>query len=156
MPSEINYRLIKDDEFKEVYSLIIRVFNECVSPYYTQQGINTFFGLISFDFFKLKNRDKFIIVAEYKKRVIGIISFIKKSHIGLLFLEKEFHGKGIGKKLIEEGINNCLLKNPDLKTITVNSSPYSLDFYQHVGFIQTSEEVNEKGMLFTPMQLSIK
>ena len=77
---------------------------------------------------------------------------INVSHIALLFVDTDFHGKGIGTNLIQEAINMCLKNNPDLEAITVSSSPNSLSFYKSVGFEIGAEEVNENGMRFIPME----
>ena len=48
-----------------------------------------------------------------------------------------------------EVIKNVLY--PD-KTITLNSSPYGLLFYQSLGFHKTDEEQTVNGIRFTPMK----
>ena len=84
-----------------------------------------------------------------------MLSIINTSHIALFFVKTEFQGYGIGKGLIQFSINKCLEKHPDLKAITVSSTPNSVSFYENVGFTRISEEQNENGMRFIPMQKRI-
>jgi len=70
----------------------------------------------------------------------------------LIFVESQYQGKGIGKGLIDEAIKICQNRNPGLKSITVSSSPNSKTFYERIGFRAQSDEVDEDGMRYTPMQ----
>jgi len=80
---------------------------------------------------------------------------INMSHIALLFVNSEMQGNGIGNSFIQFGINRCLEDHPDMKEITVSSSPNSLSFYQNIGFKSIGEETNERGVRFIPMFTSL-
>jgi GNAT superfamily N-acetyltransferase len=108
--------------------------------------------LLSIDFLKETSPEKFTVVSMQKGKLVGMLSIIKTSHIALLFVKPEFQGMGIGKRLIQFSIHHCLEKNLDLKAVTVSSTPNSLSFYEHCGFIKIDEERNERGMRFIPMQ----
>lgn len=146
------YRLMEKDEEKDVYDLILEVFYKHVAPIYSQKGIETFLGMLSIDFLKETSLEKFTIVAEHNSKLFGMLSIINTNHIALLFVSSEFQNLGIGKSLIQVSINKCLEKNPDLKTLTVSSTPNSLSFYEKNEFIKIDEEQNENGMRFIPMQ----
>ncbi|MCP4133677.1 MAG: GNAT family N-acetyltransferase [bacterium] len=155
MKSKYTYRYIQPGEENFVYDLIIRVFEKQVGPTYTSQGIETFTNNLSPEFLKQKNDEQFVIVAEHNSGIIGVTAFIKASHLALLFVESGFQGEGIGRALIQEGIKTCLESNSGLASITVSSSPNSLEFYKRAGFAIISNEVNENGMRFTPMQYKL-
>ena len=76
-------------------------------------------------------------------------------HICMLFVDKEYHKKGIGKKLVEIAINICKSCNNELKTVTVNSSPYAVEFYHKIGFKDIENEKIEDGIRFTPMSYNL-
>jgi len=146
---------MKADEADYVYGMILRVFNKHVAPTYSPKGIETFRNMLTPEFLKEISPDKFTIVAVQKEQLIGTLSMVNMSHIALLFVNSEMQGQGIGNSLIQFGINRCLEDYPDIKAITVNSSPNSLSFYQNIGFEIVGEETNKKGMRFIPMRKMI-
>lgn len=135
-------RLIETVEEAQVYDLILNIFHRFVAPTYFKDGIDTFNKMLSPSFFEEKNRYKFTI----------ILTIISVNHIALLFVDSEFQRQGIGKNLIKTGIDMCLKEHPDLKTITVSSSPNSISFYKYVGFEIIRNEKDENGMRFIPME----
>jgi len=146
------YHLLRPGEEEDVYNLVLCVFHRFVAPTYSEDGIGIFLNMMSPDALKEKSPNTFTIVAEHNGQIVGIVAMINVSHIALLFVDSGFHGKGIGKNLIQEAINMCLKNNPDLEAITVSSSPNSLSFYKSVGFEIGAQEVNENGMRFIPME----
>ena len=79
-----------------------------------------------------------------------------KTHINLVFTKKEYHRKGIARAIFNYLIDDLLKDNPDLSYITLNSSPYGLPFYLHIGFIALGPEQEMNGIRFTPMKYMIK
>lgn len=79
-----------------------------------------------------------------------------KTHINLVFTKKEYHHRGIATAIFNFLLNDLLAENPDLKEITLNSSPYGLGFYKHIGFIALTDEQELNGIRFTPMKYIIK
>ena len=78
-----------------------------------------------------------------------------KTHINLVFTKKEYHRKGIARVIFQYLVNDILTENPALDSLTLNSSPYGLPFYQALGFIPLSEEQEMNGIRFTPMKYII-
>ena len=68
-------------------------------------------------------------------------------HIGLLFVDKDYQHKGIGRKLILH-----ILALKDEGPITVNASPYGHGFYKKLGFVDTGEEQITNGVRYYPME----
>ncbi len=62
--------------------------------------------------------------------LLGIIAMKNKSHLTLLFTKKEHHRKGVAKALF-----NQMLEISEVEVITVNSSPYAVEVYHKLGFI---------------------
>ena len=80
--------------------------------------------------------------------MVGVLGRGKNAHINFFFVRKEYHRKGIGRKLFEAMLNDC-----DEKRITVNTSPYAVNIYKHFGFVPTDSEQETKGIKYTPMAL---
>ena len=143
---------MKSGEENDIYDLILKVFHKYVAPTYSQNGIETFLGMLTIDFLKETSAERFTAVAEHLGKHVGMLSIINTNHIALLFVKPEFQRLGIGKGLIQFSIDNCLRGNLQLDNITVSSSPNSLSFYQNDGFVKNGEEQNENGMRFIPMK----
>ena len=149
---EYEIREIEMSELVETMELVKRVFDEFEAPYYSQEGIETFYRFIDLKNMKKVLKENYkMYVAKMQNRIIGMIAFRDNSHIALLFVDKEYHKKGIARNLFEKAEKNCIQNNKNLEKITVNSSPYGVGFYEKVGFIKTAEEQVVEGLRFTPM-----
>jgi predicted GNAT family N-acyltransferase len=150
----IVYDFMKESEVDSLYDLIVRVFHEHVAPVYSDKGINMFLSMVSPAALLEANEGEssFVIVARQNNYPIGMLAVREESHVALIFVESQYQGKGIGKGLIDEAIKICQNRNPGLKSITVSSSPNSKTFYERIGFRAQSDEVDEDGMRYTPMQ----
>lgn len=81
--------------------------------------------------------ETFIFYEESK--VKGFISIIDKSFIGALFVLNEYHGQGIGKKLI----NHCKTIYTQLELAVYKDNKYAVEFYKLCGFKILKEQINE-------------
>ena len=149
---EYEIREIEMIELVKTLELVKRVFDEFEAPYYSQEGIETFYRFIDLENIKkcLKENYK-MYVAKMNHKIIGMIAFRDNSHIALLFVDKEYHKNGIARNLFEKAEKYCIENNKNFEKITVNSSPYAVGFYEKVGFVKTSEEQVVDGLRFTPM-----
>ena len=96
-----------------------------------------------------------VIGAYHLNKLVGLIALKNNSHISLLFVDGNYHRKGIGRNLVMTVIDYSALK---LHTdeLTVNASPYAVEFYHKLGFIDTSEVISSDGVQFTPMKYVIR
>ncbi len=86
-------------------------------------------------------------------KIIGILAISVRNHISLVFVDKNYHRKGIATALFNEIYNRVKLNNGE--KIKLNSSPYALPFYERVGFVATDIEQIRNGIRYTPMELSL-
>lgn len=148
---------MKIEQLKEVMELVNRVFDEFEAPGYTEEGIRNFYKFANYNNIKIQLERNFkILVYEQNRKIVGMIGYRDYSHICLLFVEKEYHKQGIGKKLVEKTKEICQSKVSNLQEITVNSSPYGIDFYHKMGFVNTEKEQIVDGIRYTPMKLFLK
>ncbi|MEG0774239.1 GNAT family N-acetyltransferase [Clostridium sp.] len=61
------------------------------------------------------------------------------NHIALSFVDGKHHRQGIGKKLFQ-----IVLENSTAKEITVNSTPYAVEVYNRLGFVDIASEETTK------------
>lgn len=85
------------------------------------------------------------------KKVVGMLVLKNMAHISLLFVKKEFQGKGIGRELLATCVAYC--KEHGVSDLTVNAAPTGMPFYLANGFEALAGERFEGGLRFTPMTL---
>ena len=142
-------RKLEENETQKALSLAWKVFSEYESPDYSPEGTE--------EFHKCLHDDDYLAGIEYYgafdgSTLVGTVGIRKdKCHICFFFVDGKYHRLGIGTRLFE-----CVKAEYFGKTITLNSSPYGLPFYQSLGFHKTDEEQTVNGIRFTPMTVEVK
>ena len=95
-------------------------------------------------------------VAFSNAKIIGMIEIRENKYISLLFVDKEFHGCGIAKRLFHESLKTCLQRDPSLRIFYVHASPFSIPVYSKLGFIETDKMQEENGIKYLPMEMVIR
>lgn len=148
--------LNSDSDLKESLHLVKKVFDEYEAPIYSKEGVKNFYKFIDYDYVRLKlNEDTKMLVAKKDEKVIGVITIRNKSHIPMLFVDKDYHKQGIGSTLMKYAIFYCTY-NEKTEKITVNAAPYATEFYKKLDFKESGKEQVVNGIKFTPMELRIK
>ncbi len=147
----IDYSTI-DDAIK----LILEVFMEFEAPEYSDEGIKTFTVYVTSDETRqiLLNGTNIFFGCYHKKQLIGVVAFRNDSHISLLFVDKNYHRKGIATRLMKKAVK--ITKKKGVSEITLNSSPYAVPFYHRFGFVDTDTQLLTDGIKYTPMKYIIK
>jgi GNAT superfamily N-acetyltransferase len=82
------------------------------------------------------------------ERLIGVIATRDEGrHIALFFVDGEYHRSGIGRRLWQ-----AVLEDNISEAITVNSSIYAKEVYEHLGFEQTDTVRESDGIKYVPMK----
>jgi GNAT superfamily N-acetyltransferase len=139
---------LKKEEIQKALDLVWTVFLEFEAPDYTQQGIDEFKKFIDCKSMmdQINNGNLRFWGCKIQGELAGVIATRNRTHICLLFVKKEFHRRGIASKLFQT-VKEDLRGHP----ITVNSSPYAIEVYHRLGFMDTDLEQTVNGMRFTPM-----
>jgi GNAT superfamily N-acetyltransferase len=87
-------------------------------------------------------RSNEIYVAEINKRIVGFGHAVP-GEIVAIFVDPEFHKKGLGKALLEYGLNIAKTKNH--KKIKLEATLNAADFYKKCGFIEIGKGVATRG-----------
>ncbi len=153
---EIKELNIKD--LKDAIQLVNEVFEEFVAVDYSMEGQQTFHNFLKHKYSNILSD----LNTGYKKmwccyidgKIVGVIATRDISHVSLLFVSKEYQRMGIAKELFQTVKHS--LSNQNITKITVNSSPYAVPIYEHIGFVATSIELENNGMRYTPMEYNIK
>ena len=153
-------RKIIESEVESAMSLALEVFMQFEAPDYDPSGVETFKRDIVENAEYLENAKQGIcpIYGAFDgEKIVALIGMrSNKTHINLVFTKKEYHRRGIAKATFNYLLEDVLRENPSLQELTLNSSPYGLPFYLHIGFIPLSEEQEINGIRFTPMKYIIR
>ncbi|MDE6718884.1 MAG: GNAT family N-acetyltransferase [Treponemataceae bacterium] len=152
-------RKINPDEVSDALSLAMEVFMQFEASDYNPQGVETFKKDIieNAEFIEKCRKGICPIYAAFDDdgKMLGIIGMRNESHINLVFTKSEYQRKGIATSIFKYLLLEVKKNNPQVKEITLNSSPYGKSFYLHLGFVPLSEEQEIDGIRFTPMKYVI-
>ena len=149
---------VAEKDVARAIDLVNRVFSEFVAVDYAEQGRNTFTsylkGKLQEVLAALKSGDKRMWAYYQGDEILGVIATQGASHISLMFVDKQYHRQGIARQLFDL-VRDELEENKDVTQITVNSSPYAVKAYEHLGFTKTEEQQEKDGIIFVPMKYSL-
>jgi GNAT superfamily N-acetyltransferase len=150
----MNILKLQKSDIRDALDLVWTVFLEFEAPDYTSQGIEEFKKFISYDSMieLVEKEELFFWGCTVSNELAGVIATRGTNHVCLLFVKKEFHRKGIAKRLFQE----VLESQKSVDYITVNSSPYAVEVYHRLGFVDADSKQNVNGMRFTPMIYKLK
>jgi len=138
---------IAQENLAQALALVERVFLQFEAPDYAPEGVETFRAFI---------HDPLAVAvlsfygAYVEGRLVGVLATRGNSHIALFFVEPCFQRQGVGRALLSAARQACRSD-----TMTVNSSPYAVEIYRHLGFHALSSEQLADGIRFTPMKCEI-
>lgn len=150
----ITYRAMQLEDAPAVSELVLRTFHLFVAPDYRAEGIQAFTGFVQP--VPLQNRLRLGahgFVAVVDDRIVGMIELRNLSHITLLFVDSAYQRRGISRELVRLALEFCREYNPQLREVTVNSSPYAVEIYRRLGFVPTNIQQDTNGILYVPMKL---
>ena len=149
---------ILNKDVKRAIDLVNDVFSEFVAVDYSEQGRNTFESYLKNKLQEvtadLKTGHKKMWAYYQGDEILGVIATQDNSHISLMFVAKEHHRKGIARQLFSTVLEE-VKQSENATQITVNSSPYAVKCYEHLGFAKTDDEQEKDGIIFVPMKCSL-
>lgn len=158
MSEETSYQIgfAKPDDWEEAMGLAWKTFLEFEAKEYGPEGSGNFRDFITDSGLKrmfLMGRYQ-MIVARTSQRIIGMITLRNEVHVSLLFVDKEFHRRGIGRRLIAQ-MAQYVKAEMGKDHLTVNASPYGTEFYHRIGFKDLGPMTQKDGIIYTPMEYSL-
>lgn len=151
--AEYNIRNASKEDWESAMALAWKTYLQFEAAEYPTEGTTSFFAFLT-DAMLFKmfiNGEYRMKVAVYNNQIVGMISIREKTHISLLFVDRAFHKKGVGRALLEQ---MCVLIQEEYsgQRITVNAAPFAEHFYHKCGFQDLGERRTEKGIVYTPME----
>ena len=137
-------RRLAPEEVPAALELCWQVFQEFEAPEYSPEGIAAFRA--SLDDQERVRRLSFYGAFDGGK-LVGILCMREPQHIGGFFVDAAYHRRGIGRRLFD-----AMRQDYVRQTFKVNSSPYAVEVYRHLGFVPTDTEQLTDGLRYTPMR----
>lgn len=144
MDSQIQIRPLQENEIQAALGLIWEVFLQFEAPEYSEEGVRTFRAYLDD---KEKTAQLRFWGAFDGEALVGTICVRPPQHIGGFFVRGDYHRRGIGRALFD-----AMRREYARQEFTVNSSPYAVEVYRHLGFTAESGEQLADGIRFTPMR----
>lgn len=146
-------RKARPSEWDNAMELAFRTFLKYEGLEYGSEGIAHFAEFITDNVLKemFLQGNYLLFVAVAGDKIIGIISLRSGNHISLLFVDEQYHRKGVGKALVKY-LQEYMLSNTKYDKLTVHAAPYGIPFYHKIGFRDTSLETEQDGIIYTPME----
>jgi GNAT superfamily N-acetyltransferase len=153
LPCQI--RFAYQHEWEEAMDLVWKTFSIFEAPIYLPEGVKSFEKFINDKTLRqmFEKGEYQMLVATYEDKIVGIVTLRHRSHLSLLFVEEKYHFMGVGRALITH-LCDYLRDEAGVRRVTVNASPYSLEFYHRIGFRDTGLETLKDGIRYTPMEIN--
>lgn len=153
MMNEYQIRKLDMIGLKEALALVWGVFEEFEAPDYSDEGVQAFKDYIKYDSIKqmIQEEKLFMWTCSEKEKLVGVLAVRPPCHISLLFVDRDFHRRGIARLMFNEMIDHYRAYGI-YSEITVNSSPYAVQAYHRLGFEDTDAEQTVNGIRFIPMK----
>lgn len=148
-------RRLTPSELEEALELAWTTYQEFEAPDYEPEGVQTFHrDIVQNGMFKegCRSGENKMWGAFDGEKLVGIFVMRGVAHICLAFTHRDYHRKGIATAIFKILLKDVRQENPELVRLTLNSSPYALPFYRHVGFAATDNERKVDGIRFTSME----
>ena len=149
---DVEIRPAKPEEWDYAMELAFRVFLKFEAEEYGKAGTESFAEFVTSESLRkaFLAGHYILLVAICDDKIVGMISARNINHISLLFVDSAYHRMKIGTKLLDN-MAYYLVKKEGCIEMTVNSSPYAVEFYHRNGFVDTSEQTVQDNIIYTPM-----
>lgn len=153
--TDISYeiRWAKPEEWAPAMQMIWKTFIKFEGQDYTEEGIRNFFDFITdadlHNSFLAGNYQ--MMVALDQERIVGAGSVRNRNHLSLLFVDEEYHHRGIGASIMEQ-LCRYLQEEVGERYMSLKAAPYAVNFYRKIGFREVAPEEEYSGIRVTPME----
>lgn len=149
-------RWAKREEWKPAMLMIWKTFMKFEGNDYTEEGIRNFYDFISDDgLYQMFLQGKYqLLVAVSGERIIGAGSLRNGNYLSLLFVDEDYHRRGVGRALMTR-LCEYLKNEMGAGRMVLRAAPYAVDFYHRLGFRSVRGEEEISGIRVTLMEKTL-
>lgn len=152
----LRIRVAAPEDSESISKLICELVEKYIANEFSSQGREFLLSTMTADAISQNIQSGYSYhVSEVKGLLTGVVAVRDNAHLYHLFVAEQFHRKGIGKKLWQLAMNECL-RDGNTGEFTVNSSAYALGMYKKLGFVAQSGPQEKNGVVFYPMKLIVR
>lgn len=151
IPYEVRWARV--EEWAPAIKMIWKTFLKFEGEDYSEEGIRNFFEFISDDnlYAAFLRGDYQMMVALDDNQVIGAATIRNGNHLSLLFVEENYHHRGVGRALMQQ-LFEYLKTEAGERYMSLMAAPYAVDFYRKLGFRIVNPEKEISGIRVTGME----
>ena len=151
IPYEV--RWARKEEWAPAMKMIWKTFMKFEGEDYSAEGIKNFFEFITDDdlYVSFLKGSYQMMVALDQEKIIGAASVRNGNHLSLLFVDEEYHRRGIGRELLKRLCEYLKLEAGE-EYMSLNAAPYAVDFYRKLGFCIVRPECEDSGIRVPTMK----
>lgn len=155
MNSEFIFRRLTTDELQTAIDLIGKTFTAFRVADMPDESVQFFQDAIVLEKHQERiDKGEMVFTGCFDgNQLAGVIVMGNLSYVDLFFVDGEYHGQGIGRRLFE--IVKEEAKQAGVKEIGVHSSPFAVEIYRALGFEPNGEMHLEHGIRSYPMVLKL-
>lgn len=86
--------------------------------------------------------------------LVGVVALRDNSHLFHLFVAQKHHRHGVARRLWDAALRAAMVSG-NAEGFTVNSSLHGVPLYQSLGFVATGAKVEQHGIAYVPMVLTL-
>ena len=150
----MNLRDAKIGDLNEITELIVKCSEQFILPRFSAEGKQNYQRSHTLNLMRDRIVEFQYQVLEQDEKIIGVVGMQRPSHLFHLHVAPELHKKGLGRKLWMAAKERAISLDKPNK-FSVNSSLYSVSFYEKLGFVASPAEVRG-GVEFVPMSMNIR
>lgn len=138
-------RRLEQLEYEDAATLSLEVYLQCGKEDFDERGLESFKSFVN----DKEVLNGLVIYGAFNEdNLVGVLATKNQGeHISLFFIKKEYHRKGIGRRLF-----GALIGDNPVPGMTVNSSSYAVSFYRSLGFREVKEPQVTNGLRYVPMK----
>jgi len=150
----INIRKAETSDAKAISELILSLTKKYVCPTCDASAHNILLSSMSEDSIEkyLSTNYDYVVAVSTDNEVIGVAGVRDNTHLYHLFVDDNFQGNGLSRKLWE-AVKEEAIRKGNNGSFTVNSAVNSEGVYLRFGFKRTEGIRNRQGMVDVPMVL---
>jgi N-acetylglutamate synthase-like GNAT family acetyltransferase len=148
-------RMLAGCEMEEALALVWEGFSDFQAQDCSEETIDEFWSAIDQEYMIQQYGDGIVRFwgAFEDDFLVGVCAIREMRRVELMYVDGQYHRLGIGTSLLKKAVMDTKEIALDMDRLHVNASPYSVPFFQAMGFKPTGPVEEEGGLKYQPMMI---